>query len=68
LINECPNRLDPVRVKPDAAPAGRLSESQAAVKYHLEQAGHGYRCSSDYAEVIETLISWRVLRGGISVQ
>jgi hypothetical protein len=30
-------------------------EAQAAVKRHLEQAGHGYLCSSDYREVVETL-------------
>jgi hypothetical protein len=49
------------------AERGRLSEAQAAVRQHLEQAGHGYLVSSDYREVIETLVSWGVLRG-ISVQ
>jgi hypothetical protein len=46
----------------------RLSEHQAAIKRHLEQAGHGYHCSSDYRDVIETLKGWEVLRAGISVQ
>ena len=31
----------------------RLSEAQIAVRRHLEQAGHGYHCSSDYRDVIE---------------
>jgi hypothetical protein len=43
-------------------------ESQAAIKGHLEQGGHGYHCSSDYRDVIETLKGWGVLRAGISVQ
>jgi hypothetical protein len=47
---------------------GRLSEAQAAVKRHLEQADHGYFVSSDYREVIETLKGWGVVRSGISVQ
>ena len=47
---------------------GRLSEAQAAVKRHLEQAGHGYLCSSDYRDVIKKLKDWGVLRSGISVQ
>jgi hypothetical protein len=50
------------------AKGGRLSEAQAAVRHHLEQAGHGYLVSSDYREIVETLKSWGVLRGGISVQ
>jgi hypothetical protein len=50
------------------AKGGRLSEHQAAIKRHLEQAGHGYHCSSDYRDVIETLKGWEVLRAGISVQ
>jgi hypothetical protein len=37
------------------AERGRLSESQIAVKGHLTRAGHGYHCSSDYRDVIETL-------------
>ena len=47
---------------------GRLSESQQAIKVHLEQADHGYHCSSDYRAVIETLKGWGVLRSGIHVQ
>jgi hypothetical protein len=35
---------------------------------HLVQAGHGYHCSSDYRDVIETLKGWDVLRSGIHVQ
>jgi hypothetical protein len=37
------------------AKGGRLSESQAAVKRHLEGAGQGYLWSSDYREVVETV-------------
>ncbi len=47
---------------------GRLSEPQADVASHLVAAGHGYLCSSDYRDIVETLKAWRVLRGGISVQ
>jgi hypothetical protein len=50
------------------AERGRLSESQIAVKGHLTRAGHGYHCSSDYRDVIETLKGWGVLRSGIYVQ
>jgi hypothetical protein len=50
------------------AKGGKLSEAQAAVKLHLEQAGHGYLCSDDYRDVIETLKGWGVLRSGIHVQ
>jgi hypothetical protein len=50
------------------AEGGRLSDAQAAVKHHLIAAGHGYHCSSDYADVVETLTGWRVLRSGIHVQ
>ena len=50
------------------AERGRLSESQIAVKAHLDPAGHGYHCSSDYRDVIETLKGWGVLRSGIHVQ
>jgi hypothetical protein len=46
----------------------RLSEAQIAVKGHLEAGGHGYHCSSDYRDVVETLKGWRVLRSGIHVQ
>ena len=35
---------------------------------HLEAAGQGYCCGSDYRNVIETLKGWGVLRSGISVQ
>ena len=45
-----------------------LSESQIAAEAHLEAAGHGYHCSSDYRDVIETLKGWGVLRAGITVQ
>jgi hypothetical protein len=47
---------------------GCLSEAQIAVMRHLVQAGHGYLCSSDYRDVVETLKAWGVLRNGISVQ
>ena len=50
------------------AERGRLSESRLAIKGHLEAGGHGYHCSSDYREVIETLKGWGVLRSGINVQ
>jgi hypothetical protein len=46
----------------------RLSEAQMAVKRHLETAGHGYHCSSDYRDVINVLKGWGVLRTGIHVQ
>ena len=39
---------------------GRLSEAQAEVASHLVAAGHGYLCSSDYRDVIETLKGWGV--------
>jgi hypothetical protein len=39
-----------------------------AIKGHLEQAGHGYHCSSDYRDVTDTLTGWGVLRSGIPVQ
>ena len=32
---------------------GRLSELQIAIKGHLEQAGHGYHCGSDYRDVVD---------------
>jgi hypothetical protein len=50
------------------AKAGRLSEAQAAIAAHLVRAGHGYLCSSDYRDVVETLKGWGVLRSGIHVQ
>ena len=50
------------------AKGGRLSESQAAVKRHLEAAGHGYLVSSDYREIVETLVGWGVVRSVICVQ
>jgi hypothetical protein len=31
-------------------------------------AGHGYLCSSDYRDVIETLKGWGALRSIVSVQ
>ena len=34
-----------------------LSEAQIAVRSHIEQAGHGYHCSSDYRDVVETLMA-----------
>ena len=48
-----------VELKPEG---GRLSEAQTAVASHLVQAGHGYLCSSDYRDVVETLKTWGVLR------
>ncbi len=47
---------------------GRLSDPQADVASHLVAAGHGYLCSSDYRDVVDTLKAWRVLRSGIHVQ
>ena len=49
------------------AKARRLREHQAAVKLHLEQAGHGYHCSSDYRDVVEVLKAWGVLRSDLTV-
>jgi hypothetical protein len=50
------------------AKGGRLSEAQAAVASHLIAAGHGYHCSSDYRDIVETLIGWGIVRSGISVR
>jgi hypothetical protein len=50
------------------AKGGRLSAAQGEVASHLIAAGHGYLCSSDYRDVIETLKQWGALRSGISVQ
>jgi hypothetical protein len=50
------------------AKRGRLSEVQGDVASHLIAAGHGYLCSSDYRDIIETLRGWGILRSGISVQ
>lgn len=50
------------------AERGRLSDHQAAVKRHLEQACHGYHCSGEHHDVVETLKCWRVLRSIVSVQ
>jgi hypothetical protein len=50
------------------AKAGRISDAQAAIAAHLIRAGHGYLCSSDYRDVVETLKAWGVLRAGIHVQ
>ena len=41
------------------------ASNHSAIKGHLEQGGHGYHCSSDYRDVIETLKGWGVLREGI---
>lgn len=48
--------------------SGRLSPAQRAIATHLVAAGHGYLCSSDYRDVVETLQAWSVLRAGIRVQ
>jgi hypothetical protein len=50
------------------AKGGRLSEAQIAVRQHLVASDHGYLCSSDFREVVETLKAWGVVRGGINVQ
>jgi hypothetical protein len=50
------------------AKGGRLSAAQAEVASHLVVCGHGYLCSSDYRDIIETLKRWSVLRAGIHVQ
>ena len=47
------------------ARSGRLSAAQADVASHLVAAGHGYLCSSDYRDVVETLKGWGVVRSGI---
>ncbi|MBR1237871.1 VRR-NUC domain-containing protein [Bradyrhizobium sp. AUGA SZCCT0182] len=47
---------------------GRLGEHQADIVSHLVAAGHGYLCSSDYRDVVETLKAWGVLKSGIHVQ
>jgi len=50
------------------ARSGRLSEAQSEIASHLCAAGHGYLCSNDYRDVVETLKGWGVLRVGIHVQ
>jgi hypothetical protein len=50
------------------AKRGRLSAVQGVIAEFLMAAGHGYLCSSDYREIIETLKGWGALRSGISVQ
>jgi hypothetical protein len=47
---------------------GRLSADQGFIAARLIAAGHGYLCSSDYRDIIETLKGWGVLRSGITVQ
>jgi hypothetical protein len=46
----------------------RLSPAQADVASHLVAAGHGYLCSNDYRDVVETLKGWGAVRSGINVQ
>jgi hypothetical protein len=50
------------------AKGGRLSADQGYIAARLIAAGHGYLCSSDYRDIIETLKGWGVLRAGITVQ
>jgi hypothetical protein len=50
------------------ASRGRLSEAQGDVASHLVTAGHGYLCSNDYRDVIETLKGWGALRSIVSMQ
>src|SRR4029077_1805109 len=50
------------------ARGGRLSKVQGAIASRLIAGGHGYLCSSDYRDIIETLKGWGVLRSGIHVQ
>jgi hypothetical protein len=45
------------------AQAGWLSEPQTAVMRHLIRAGHGYLCSGNYRDEIETLKDWGVRCG-----
>lgn len=47
---------------------GRLSESQAAMKRHLEDCGFPYLCTDSVDQAIEWLKQHSVLRGGFSVQ
>jgi hypothetical protein len=47
---------------------GRLSESQAAMKRHLEGCGFPYLCTDSVDVAIEWLKGWGVLRSGIHVQ
>ena len=44
------------------ARGGRLGEAQPGMAAHLVAAGHGYLCSDDYREVVETLIRWGAVR------
>lgn len=49
------------------AKRGRLSEAQAAIAARLVAAGHGYLCSADYRDIIETLKAWGALRSIVNV-
>jgi hypothetical protein len=50
------------------ARGGRLSESQAAMKRHLEAGGFPYLCTDSVEAAIAWLKDAGILRGGISVQ
>jgi hypothetical protein len=47
---------------------GRLSESQAAMREHLEGCGFDYCCTDSVDQAIAWLKAHGILRGGISVQ
>ena len=47
---------------------GRLSESQVAMREHLEGCGFSYLCTDDVGQAIEWLKGRGILRGGFVVQ
>ena len=47
---------------------GRLSESQAAMREHLEGCGFDYLCTDNVDHAIEWLKHHGILRGGFTVQ
>ena len=49
-------------------PGGKLSEDQQRIADHMRKAGHRFEVVDSVGAAIETLGSWGVVRGGISVQ
>ena len=54
--------------RPTWPPALSMSAFRREADMSLgSRPGHGYLCSSDYRDVVETLKAWGALRAGISV-
>jgi len=45
-----------------------VARDRSRLDLHLAAAGHGYLCSRDYRDIVETLKGWGVVRSGIHVQ